>query len=53
MPTLYVENVPEALYDALRQRARGNRKSISAEVQAILEDNVPTSQELARAAVIC
>jgi plasmid stability protein len=48
MPTLYVENVPQALYDALRQRARENRKSISAEVLALLEDNVPTAQELAR-----
>ena len=27
MATLYVENVPEELYDALKQRARGRRKS--------------------------
>ena len=32
MPTLYVENVPEDLYGALRKRARSNRTSISVEV---------------------
>jgi plasmid stability protein len=48
MPTLYVENVPDALYDALRKRARSNRKSIAAEVIALLELNVPTEDELKR-----
>jgi plasmid stability protein len=48
MPTLYVENVPEDLYEALRERARERRKSISAEVLALLEENVPTPAELAR-----
>ena len=48
MPTLYVENVPENLYEALRRRAREHRKSISAEVLALLEENVPTATELAR-----
>ena len=47
MPTLYVENVPEELYEALRARARANRKSIAAEVLALLEENVPTAGELA------
>ena len=32
MATLYVENVPEDIYKALRKRARGNRRSIAAEV---------------------
>jgi plasmid stability protein len=45
MPTLYVENVPEHLYDALRQRARRNRKSISSEVLSLLEENVVTAAE--------
>ena len=45
MPTLYVENVPENLYDALRQRARQNRKSISSEVLSLLEENVVTAAE--------
>src|SRR6185437_16682803 len=48
MPTLYVENVPEVLYTALRTRAREHRRSISAEVLALLAENVPTPDELAR-----
>jgi plasmid stability protein len=48
MPTLYVENVPNELYDALRQRARQNRSSIAAEVLALLKENIPTSEELKR-----
>jgi antitoxin FitA len=48
MPTLYVENVPDELYDALRERARQNRKSIAAEVLTLLEENIPTAKELAR-----
>jgi plasmid stability protein len=47
MPTLYVENVPADVYEALRLRARERRKSISAEVIALLEENVPTAKELA------
>jgi plasmid stability protein len=48
MPTLYVENVPKQLYQALRARARKNRSSIAAEVIALLKDNVPTAAELKR-----
>jgi plasmid stability protein len=48
MPTLYVENVPKDLYQALRARARKNRSSIAAEVIALLKDNVPTAAELKR-----
>lgn len=47
MPTLYVENVPEDIYEALRARAQGHGKSISAEVLALLAENVPTPGELA------
>ena len=39
-----MENVPEDLYDALRAR----RKSISAEVIELLQENVPTAAELTR-----
>jgi plasmid stability protein len=46
MPTLYVENVPENLYSALRERAREHRKSIAAEVLSLLEENVVTPEEL-------
>lgn len=46
MPTLYVENIPKDLYDALRHTARQHRKSISAEVTAILEEHIVTPAEL-------
>ena len=32
MATLYVENVPDELYEAIRARAKQKRKSIAAEV---------------------
>ena len=48
MATLYVENVPDDLYEALRKRAKQNRKSIAAEVIEMLKQNVPTEQELKR-----
>ena len=48
MPTLYVENVPEDVYEALRRRARENRRSITAEVLSLLRDNVPTAEEISR-----
>jgi plasmid stability protein len=43
-----VENVPEDLYEALRARAGEHRKSISAEVLALLAENVVTPAESAR-----
>ena len=46
MATLYVENVPKDLYEALRARARAHRRSIAGEVLALLEENVPTEREL-------
>lgn len=48
MATLYVENVPKDLYEALRARARKNRSSIAAEVIALLQQFVPTSEEMRR-----
>jgi plasmid stability protein len=45
MATLYVENVPEELYEALREQARLHRKSITAEVLSLLADNVVTPAE--------
>jgi plasmid stability protein len=48
MATLYVENVPDELYAALRDRARQHRKSLAAEVLSLLEENVPTAAELKR-----
>jgi len=48
MATLYVENVPDNLYEALRKRARAKRKSIAAEVISLLQQNIPTAEELKR-----
>jgi plasmid stability protein len=48
MPTLYVENVPDELYEALRKRAREHGTSIAAEVISLLFDNIPTAAQLAR-----
>ena len=48
MSTLYVENVPNEVYEALRKRAREERRSISAEVIRMLEDKFPTERELER-----
>jgi plasmid stability protein len=46
MATLYVENIPDDLYEALRERARARRRSIAAEVLELLEESVPTAKEL-------
>jgi plasmid stability protein len=46
MATLYVENVPDDLYEALRKRARNQRRSIAAEVITLLESFVPTEKVL-------
>jgi plasmid stability protein len=46
MPTLYVENVPSDRYDALRERAKQNQRSIAAEIMWLLEHFVPTEAEL-------
>lgn len=48
MPTLYVENIPEDLYEAIRERAKLNRKSIAAEVTGALEQLFPTKAVLKR-----
>lgn len=48
MATLYVENVPEDIYKALRKRARANQNSIAAEVISLLKQFVPTEAELKR-----
>jgi len=48
MPTLYVENIPDELYEALRNQARTRRSSIAQEIIGLLEQHVPTPKELAR-----
>jgi antitoxin FitA len=46
MATLYVENVPDDLYEALRKRAKSQHRSIAAEVLSLLELHVPTKKDL-------
>ncbi len=46
MATLYVENVPDELYEALRDRARRRHHSMAAEVVALLADSIPTARQL-------
>lgn len=46
MASLYIENVPRALYEALCRRARVHKHSIEKEILAIVEANVPTQKEL-------
>ena len=48
MPTLYVENIPDELYEALRQQARARRSSIAQEIIELLERHVPTAKEMER-----
>ncbi|HKI24846.1 MAG TPA: hypothetical protein VKA07_00895 [Candidatus Sulfotelmatobacter sp.] len=48
MATLYVENVPDDLYKALRKRAKKNGGSIASEVIALLKQWVPTEADLKR-----
>jgi plasmid stability protein len=48
MATLYVENFPDDVYEALRKRAKRRRSSIASEVIQVLKENVPTAAELKR-----
>ena len=48
MPTLYVENVPEDSYEAIRTRAQRSRSSLSAGALTLFAENVPTPHEVAR-----
>ena len=48
MATLYVENVPDDLYAALRKRAQDRNSSISREVIEVLRETVPTAAEMKR-----
>jgi plasmid stability protein len=45
MATLYVESIPDELYEALRHQARQHKKSIASEIVSLLEQNVVTSAE--------
>lgn len=48
MATLYVENVPDEVYEALRNHSRREHRSMAAEVIRMLEQRFPTTAELER-----
>ena len=48
MATLYVQNFPDDVYEAIRKRARENRSSIAREVVTALTQHFPTAEELKR-----
>lgn len=43
MPDLYVRNVPEHLYERVRERAEKQNRSLSAEVIALLSEVLEVS----------
>lgn len=45
MPTLHVRNVPESLYERLRQQAQEQNRSISAEVIVLLDQALTGTQD--------
>ncbi|GAB4434435.1 MAG: hypothetical protein Fur0044_31820 [Anaerolineae bacterium] len=51
MPILHVRNVPDSLYERIRQRATQQNRSISAEVISLL-DKALTPPELSQAEVL-
>jgi plasmid stability protein len=46
MATLYAENIPDDRYEALRKRAKMNRRSVAAEILSLLVEHVPTEKEM-------
>ena len=44
MPTLHVRDIPDALYDQLRQLAKAQNRSLSAEVIMLLTDALEREQ---------
>ncbi len=48
MPTLYVRNIPDDLYERLRELASSQHRSISAQVLTILEQALPLQIQQAK-----
>ena len=46
MTTLFIQNVPDDRYQVLKHRAKRNRRSVAAEILALLEEWVPTEKEI-------
>ncbi len=43
MATLCVQNVPDELYEALRDQAQQHGKSMAAEIVSLLKETIPTA----------
>ena len=43
MPTITIRNVPEALHQRLKARAKAHRRSLNAEALTVLDEGVRTS----------
>jgi plasmid stability protein len=50
MPNLTVRNIPDSVYATLQSDARRNRRSLNAEILAILADKAEMARRRARAA---
>ena len=48
MPTLTIRNVPDDLHEALKERARKNRRSVNQEVIAELSEVAVGDQEMGK-----
>lgn len=44
MPSITVKNIPEDLYDKVRQQAKAHHRSINSEIIACLEQTVTSQQ---------
>ena len=52
MPTLYIRDCPERLHQALTERARTGRRSLNAEVLALLEEGVQADERRRQSAAL-
>lgn len=48
MPALYVQNIPDELYQSLKRRAKEKQSTIAAEVIEMLSSFMPSQEELDR-----
>jgi plasmid stability protein len=47
MATLYVRDLPEQVYEAIKARARANGRSVTSEVRQVLSESVQPTRDVA------
>lgn len=52
MPALTIKNIPDCLYDSLKERARANHRSLNGEVISCLEQALGTRRVDAEALLV-